>query len=177
MLIHFLWRTSAWRVNNKWWWRHWLTNHCKWDLNPPLLMIDPGTFSTGTTQRVVAESAAMKYNAPRLAHIGGFFYHVVSKRRSVQCPNNVWAASHYLWCCALPPTSCSHLNQTYWVTNVFKYCRGSSNSGNCHHNFVKYWMHATWGSLNYMLIIHLQFELRATHFANTRDIFAIDFNM
>ena len=46
-------------------------------------MIDPSPFPKGSVQRAVADGAAMKYGDPRLADIGGFFYHVVPKRRSV----------------------------------------------------------------------------------------------
>ena len=47
------------------------------------LAIDPSPFPIGTVQRAVAEGAALKYANPRLADIGGFFYHVVPRRRSV----------------------------------------------------------------------------------------------
>ena len=47
-------------------------------------MIDPGPFPAGSVQRAVAESAAAKYSDPRLADIGGFFFHAVPKRRSVR---------------------------------------------------------------------------------------------
>jgi len=46
-------------------------------------MIDPRPFPSGCAQRAVAESAAAKYASPRLADIGGFFFHAVPKRRSV----------------------------------------------------------------------------------------------
>lgn len=46
-------------------------------------LVDTSPFPTGSAQRAVAEGAATKYGDPRLADIGGFFYHVVPKRRSV----------------------------------------------------------------------------------------------
>ena len=46
-------------------------------------LVDPSPFPTGSAQRAVAEAAATQYGDPRLADIGGFFYHVVPKRRAV----------------------------------------------------------------------------------------------
>lgn len=46
-------------------------------------MTNPGPFPRGSVQRAVAESAAERYADPRLADIGGFFFHAVPKRRSV----------------------------------------------------------------------------------------------
>lgn len=46
-------------------------------------LVDPRPFPAGCAQRAVAECAATKYSSPRLADIGGFFFHAVPKRRSV----------------------------------------------------------------------------------------------
>ena len=46
-------------------------------------MIDPCSFIIGSAQRAVVEGTATKYCAPKLADIGGFFYHVVPKRKLV----------------------------------------------------------------------------------------------
>lgn len=46
-------------------------------------LVDTSPFPCGSAQRAVAEGAATKYGDPKLADIGGFFYHVVPKRRQV----------------------------------------------------------------------------------------------
>ena len=50
------------------------------------LMLDPEPILIGTTQRSVQEGASMRYNAPRLAQIGGFFLPCCPKRMTGIAP-------------------------------------------------------------------------------------------
>ena len=59
------------------------------------MLVDGAPFPIGSVQKAVAEGAATKYNAPGLAHIGGFFYHAVPKRTAVRCPVQIMVGWSY----------------------------------------------------------------------------------